>query len=87
MGNGLLTFMDNKRQFDHFFTNNEMIFFDNNLDLTEKLKFYKKNYLQRKKIAKNGQKKYFQLFNCEDVAKYIVEKSMNLNGNYKPSWE
>ena len=87
MGNGLLTFMDNKRQFDHFFTNNEMIFFDNDLDLTEKLKFYKKNNLQRKKIAKNGQKKYFQLFNCEDVAKYIVEKSMNLNGNYKPSWE
>ena len=64
-----------------------VIFFDNDLDLTEKLKFYKKNNLQRKKIAKNGQKKYFQLFNCEDVAKYIVEKSMNLNGNYKPSWE
>ena len=87
MGNGLLTFMDNKRQFDHFFTNNEMIFFDNNLDLTEKLNFYKKNDELRKKIAKNGQKKYFQLFNCEDIAKYIVEKSMNPNSIYKPKWE
>ena len=87
MGNGLLTFMDNKRQFNHFFTNNEMIFFDNNLDLTEKLNFYKKNDELRKKIAKNGQKKYFQLFNCEDIAKYIVEKSMNPNSIYKPKWE
>jgi spore maturation protein CgeB len=87
MGNGLLTFMDNKRQFNHFFTNNEMIFFNNNLDLTEKLNFYKKNDELRKKIAKNGQKKYFQLFNCEDIAKYIIEKSMNPNTNYKPKWE
>ena len=87
MGNGLLTFMDNKRQFNHFFDNNEMIFFKNNLDLTDKLNYYKKNSGQRKKIAKNGQKKYFKLFNCEDVAKYIIEKSMDPNGNYKPSWE
>ena len=87
MGNGLLTFMDNKKQFDHFFNNNEMIFFDNNLDLTDKLSFYKKNDKKRKEIAKNGQKKYFQLFNCEDVARYIIEKSMNLNNNYKAKWE
>ena len=87
MGNGLLTFMDNKKNFDHFFNNKEMIFFDNILDLTDKLNFYKHNENSRKKIAKNGQKKYFELFNCVDVAKYIVEKSMNPSNNYKPSWE
>ncbi len=87
MGNGLLTFMDNKKQFDHFFNKNEMIFFDNSLDLTDKLNFYKNNETTRKNIAKNGQKKYFKLFNCEDVAKYIIEKSMNPDSNYKPSWE
>ena len=87
MGNGLLTFMDNKKQFDHFFNNNEMIFFDNTSDLTDKLNFYKNNETTRKKIAKSGQKKYFKLFNCEDVAKYIIEKSMNPDSNYKPSWE
>ena len=87
MGNGLLTFMDNKKQFNHFFNNNEMIFFNNNLDLTDKLDFYKKNSNRRKEIARNGQKRYFQLFNCEDVAKYIIEKSMNPNNNYKPKWE
>ena len=64
-----------------------MIFFDNTSDLTEKLNFYKNNETTRKKIAINGQKKYFKLFNCEDVAKYIIEKSMNPDSNYKPSWE
>ncbi len=87
MGNGLLTFMDNKKQFDHFFNKDEMIFFDNNLDLTDKLNFYKNKTDERKKIARNGQKKYFKLFNCEDVAKYIVNKSIDPNKNYKPNWE
>ena len=87
MGNGLLTFMDNKKQFDHFFNKDEMIFFDNNQDLSEKLSFYKKNTSIQKKIAFNGQKKYFKLFNCVDVAEYIIEKSMNPNTNYKPAWE
>ncbi len=87
MGNGLLTFMDNKKQFDHFFTKDEMIFFDSNLDLAEKLNYYKINVDKRKKIARNGQKKYFHLFNCEEVAKYIINKSLDPNKNYKPKWE
>jgi len=87
MGNGLLTFMDNEKQFNHFFNKNEMIFFENNHDLSHKLKFYKQNSDIRKKIARNGQRKYFQLFNCVDIAKYIIERSMNPNSNYKPSWE
>jgi len=87
MGNGLLTFMDNEKQFNHFFNKNEMIFFENNHDLSDKLKFYKQNSDIRKKIARNGQQKYFQLFNCVDIAKYIIERSMNPNSNYKPSWE
>ena len=87
MGNGLLTFMDNEKKFDHFFNEKEMIFFDNNKDLSDKLRFYKDNSNLRKKIARNGQRKYFQLFNCIDIAKYIIERSMNPGSNYKPSWE
>ena len=87
MGNGLLTFMDNEKQFDHFFNKDELIFFHNNQDLSEKLNFYKQNSNLRKKIARNGQQKYFALFNCIDVAKYIIERSMNPGSKYKPSWE
>ena len=87
MGNGLLTFMDNKKQFNDFFSNNEIIFFKDEIELLDKLNFYKINSTLRKKIAKGGQKKYFKLFNETNVAKYIVERSFDTNTNYKPIWE
>ncbi len=85
IGNGLLTFIDYKKKFNHFFKDNEIIFYHNKNDLSEKLKFYKQNSKQRKIIAKNGQSKYFKLFNEIEVAKYIVEESLGTN-NYKPKW-
>ena len=87
MGNGLLTFMDDKKQFNDFFTDNEIIFFKNEHDLLNKLNFYKLNPKLRKNIAMGGQKKYFKLFNEVNVAEYIVERSLNLNLRYKPIWE
>ena len=63
MGNGLLTFIDRKTQMHDFFNKNEIIFYDNIHDLSDKINFYKKNHKSRIKIAKNGKKKYFQLFN------------------------
>jgi len=87
MGNGLLTFMDNKKQFCDFFSKDEIVFFKDEFDLLKKLNFYKVNSNLRRKIAKAGQKKYFKLFNEVNVAKYIVEKSLDLNMNFKPIWE
>ena len=87
MGNGLLTFIDNEKKFEDFFKKDEMIFFENNIDLSEKLNYYKKNENRRVSIAKKGQKKYFQLFNECNVAKYIVEKSIGFNAKYKAPWE
>ena len=76
MGNGLLTFIDRKTQMNDFFTKNEIIFYDNINDLSDKIKFYKKNERSRIKIAKNGKKKYFKLFNELQTTKYIVDKSL-----------
>ena len=87
MGNGLLTFMDNEKQFDHFFSNNEIVFFNDEIDLISKLNYYKINAKKRIEIAKNGQYKYFHLFNERNVAEYITEKSIGLNKHYKPLWE
>ena len=87
MGNGLLTFMDDKKQFKDFFTKNEIIFFKNEIDLLNKLRYYKINAKKRKEIAKNGQRKYFKLFNETNVAEYIVERSLLRKKNYKPNWE
>ena len=76
VGNGLLTFIDKKVQLNDFFSNKEMIFYENLNDLADKIKFYAKNERLRKQIAKNGKNKYFKLFNERRVAKYIVDKSI-----------
>ena len=76
VGNGLLTFIDKRVHMSDFFNNNEIIFYDNINDLSDKIKFYSLNDKLRKKIAENGKKKYFQLFNEKKITKYLVEKSL-----------
>jgi len=76
MGNGLLTFIDKKTEMNDFFNSNEIVFYNNISDLSEKIKFYKINEKARIKIAKNGKKKYFKLFNELKTTKYIIDKSL-----------
>ena len=76
MGNGLLTYIDEKVQFNDFFNSNEIIFYNNIDDLAEKIIFYSKNDKLRKKISKNGQKKYFKLFNETKISKYLIDVSI-----------
>lgn len=76
MGNGLMTFVDRKVQMSDFFNSNEIVTYNNINDLAEKIKFYSKNDRLRIKIAKNGKKKYFKLFNETIISKYIIDISM-----------
>ncbi|WP_435149716.1 glycosyltransferase [Candidatus Pelagibacter bacterium nBUS_32] len=76
MGNGLLTFVDEKVQMNDFFTKNEIIFYKNINDLSEKIKFYSINDKLREKIAKNGKEKYFKLFNETKITNYFVDISL-----------
>ena len=50
-------------------------------DLSDKINFFKKNEKSRINIAKNGQKKYFKLFNEKKISKYIVDKSLDKKTN------
>ena len=75
VGNGLLTFVDKNTQLDDFFNKNEIIFYNSIEDLAEKIKFYKKNESSRIKIAKNGKRKYFRMFNEQKITKYIIDRS------------
>jgi glycosyltransferase involved in cell wall biosynthesis len=79
MGNGLLTFIDRKTEMKDFFNNNEIVFYDNITDLSEKIKFYKNNEKSRIKIARSGKKKYFKLFNELKMSKYILDISLGKN--------
>tara|TARA_Y100000389_G_scaffold177739_1_gene190306 strand:+ start:297 stop:2423 length:2127 start_codon:yes stop_codon:yes gene_type:complete len=79
MGNGLLTFVDEKVKMDDFFKKDELIFYNNINDLADKIRFYAKNDKLRKKIASNGKKKYFKLFNEQRISKYILDLSLGNN--------
>ena len=81
MGNGLLTFIDEKVQMRDFFNSNEIVFYKNINDLADKIKFYSKNDKIRQKIAKKGKIKYFKLFNETKIAKYFIDISLG-NKNF-----
>ena len=70
----------------YFFSNKEMIFYNNLNDLTEKIQKYKINNKEREVIAKNGKKKYFKYFNSNIVSQYIVDKTFEFKTK-KNLWE
>ena len=86
IGNGLLTFVDEKTQLSDFFNDNEMIFYKDINDLSYKLNKYKKDVRSGRKIAKNGKKKYFKYFNSSLVSEYIISKTFNIKSKYKFVW-
>ena len=85
MGNGLLTFIDKKTCYNDFFDKDEMIFYNNLDDLSEKINQYKKDDKLRRKIAKKGNLKYHKYFNSTQVAKFIIDKSKGINSKFY--WE
>ncbi len=78
MGNGLLTFIHKDVQMSNFFNKDEIIFYSNVTDLADKIRFFSKNDKLRKKIAKNGKKKYFKMFNEKKITKYFIDVSLGL---------
>ncbi len=78
MGNGLLTFIDEKTSYSDFFTKNEIITYKNLQDLIEKILKFKKDDKQRRVIARNGKIKYLKMFNSSNVANFIISKTFEL---------
>jgi len=76
MGNGLLTFIDEKTHYNDFFSNKEIVTYKNLTDLSYLLQKYKKDKKLRNLIAKNGKIKYMKYFNSNIISKYIVERTM-----------
>ena len=87
MGNGLLTFVDNKTKLYEIINKNEVVFYTNTDDLIKKIIFYKKNPKKRIQISKNGQTASFKRFNSNVVSQYIINKTFNLKITKKFSWQ
>ena len=87
IGNGLVCLIDEKTQYNNFFSSNEMVFYKNVNDLSEKIVKISKDEKLRKKIAMNGKIKYMKYFNSDLVARYIIEKTLGVKSKNKNYWE
>ena len=87
VGNGLVCLIDEKTQYRNFFNDNEMVFYKNINDLSEKIIRLSNDDKLRKSIAKKGKEKYMKHFNSNLVAQYIINKTLNINPKEKYLWE
>ena len=86
VGNGLLTFIDKNTFLSDFFSSNEMIFYDNIEDLSNKLNKFNKDRKKGRQIAKAGQKKYLKYFNSEIISDYMISKTLEVKTKSKIIW-
>ena len=86
VGNGLLTFIDEKTQLRDFFNKDELIFYNSISDLSEKIIKYSLDDKERIKVAKKGKYKYFKYFNSSLIAKYIISTTFG-NTKIKYLWD
>ncbi len=87
IGNGLLTFVDVKTKFNDFLSENELVFYSDMDDLTYKLKKYKKDKKESKRIAKNGRNIYLKYFNSTIVSDFMLSKIFEYKSKNKFIWE
>ena len=72
-GNGILTFSHKKFGLDRLFTDDEMVFFDSNDDLTTKISHYLGNDDARRRVARNGWEKSHGELNERLAAQFIED--------------
>ncbi len=88
IGNGLLTFIHEDTHYNNFFTNKEVIFYNDISSLSSQIQKFAKDDFLRKRIAKNGKKKYMKFFNSTIVADYIINNTFDINyKRNKYMWE
>ncbi len=85
-GNGLVTLIDEKTGYRDFFNNDEMVFYSNVSDLSEKISKISKDEKLRKSIAKKGKLKYLKYFNSNLVAEFIINKTLNIKSKSRYIW-
>ena len=87
VGNGLVCLIDEKTQYNDFFSRDEMVFYKNVSDLSEKIKKIASDEKLRKKIGQKGKKKYMKYFNSNIVSQYIIEKTLNIKSKNFYLWD
>ena len=86
VGNGLVCLIDEKTKYRDYFNDDEMVFYKNENDLSEKILKISRDEKLRKSIAKKGKKKYMKHFNSTKVSDFIIEKSLGIESKKKYFW-
>ena len=63
------------------------IYYKNLNDLVRKIKYYKNNQFEMKKIANNGKKFYNKNFNSTIVSQFILDRTFNFKNKFSYSWD
>ena len=87
IGNGILTFIDEKVQFQKLFNSDELITYKNENDLIEKILDLKDDLEKINKISKKGKDKYFKIFNNSIVADSITSVALETSPKYNYVWK
>ena len=75
IGNGIYTFIDKKTRFNDFFDDDEIGTYSSVDDLGNKIEYLLTKPHLIDKYAKNGKKKYFELFNNLIITQNIIKKT------------
>ncbi len=86
IGNGLVTLIDEKTGYQDFFNSDEMVFYKNLSDLSEKITKISQDEKLRKKIGRKGREKYLKYFNSTLVAEFILNKTFDFKNKTKYLW-
>ena len=87
MGNGILTFINERVKYQELFSDKEMVFYKNEKDLIEKISVLKKDINKINQISKNGREKYFRIFDNSIISDAIISKVFEKTPKYKYAWE
>ncbi|MFW1666580.1 glycosyltransferase family protein [Acinetobacter ursingii] len=72
-GNGLLTFCPHIPDFEKLYNQHEVIYFDGQVDLAKKIKFFDQHPEQAMQIAQAGWEKTRQSFNAKRITQFMLE--------------
>ena len=87
IGNGILTFIDEKVKLQNFFSKDELITYKNENDLIEKIIELKDDLKKINQISKKGKLKYFRIFNNKIISNYIINKTLDIDTKIKYAWK
>lgn len=76
-GNGILTFSPRIPDFEKVYTDEEIVYYDNENDLIEKIIFYNSNDDERRKVAKNGYFKSHTEYNSTKITNFMISTAFN----------